>query len=411
MTAAERRLIAYTTIAHALVHSIEVTYAVLLLRIQLDFGTSDVLMGVIASIFGWAFGATAIPAGFLTDRLGSRRVLYYTFVGATGAAVLVGLSPNQWFLAGALALLGLTIGLYHPAGISLIAQGVRQRGLGLGYHGVSGNLGLALTPLIAGGLASAFDWRAAYFLMAGLAGVVALMLGATRLPVQGESEVVSPHDPLVSEGATARLATPKTNSTLVPLLLVYLAFVFNGFVYRGVITFLPSHIHDEVSANLGDALTTVALLTGAAGQYVGGALSQRVQLERLAPLIVMLAVPSLFLTGIIEGGPLVVFAAALIFFNFAGQPVFTGLIADYTPARLLGRSYGISFFASFGLASVGSTYAGFFADRWNTTSAVFTALTPFAAATLLIAATLWLISLRRPLLAPSEAESQPPVTL
>ncbi|MDP2949835.1 MAG: MFS transporter, partial [Chloroflexota bacterium] len=115
MTAAERRLIAYTTIAHALVHTIEVTYAVLLLRIQLEFGTGDVLMGVIASIFGWAFGATAIPAGFLTDRLGSRRVLYYTFVGATGAAVLVGLSPNQWFLAGALALLGLAIGLYHPA--------------------------------------------------------------------------------------------------------------------------------------------------------------------------------------------------------------------------------------------------------------------------------------------------------
>ena len=46
--------------------------------------------------------------------------------------------------------------------------------------------------------------------------------------------------------------------------------------------------------------------------------------------------------------------------------------------------------------SVGSTYAGFFASRWDTTSAVFMALAPFAALAFLMGVGLWLIWRRRP---------------
>jgi MFS family permease len=92
----------------------------------------------------------------------------------------------------------------------------------------------------------------------------------------------------------------------------------------------------------------------------------------------------------------VIAAGGFVLFSFGSQPIYTGLIADYTPGRLLGRSYGISFFAAFGLASVGSTYAGFFADRWDTTSAVFMSLVPFAAVAFLISIGLWLIWRRRP---------------
>src|SRR5439155_282111 len=82
--------------ALALTHITELSYAVLLTRIQDDFGTRDVIMGALATVFGWTFGSSAIPAGFLTDRLGSRRVLVYAFAGSSVMAVLVGLSPNAW---------------------------------------------------------------------------------------------------------------------------------------------------------------------------------------------------------------------------------------------------------------------------------------------------------------------------
>jgi len=181
---------------------------------------------------------------------------------------------------------------------------------------------------------------------------------------------------------------------MIPLLLVYAAFVLSGIVYRGVITFLPQHLEELVDKDLGGAFATVALLMGAVGQLVGGALSQRVRLERLVPVLAVLAVPALVLTGVVSGALLVVIASVFIFFYFANQPVFTGLIADYAPQGAVGRSYGFSFFAGFGLGGTGGVIAGVFVDRWDT-QAAFLGLSAFMAVTLLLSIVIWLMSERR----------------
>jgi predicted MFS family arabinose efflux permease len=402
MNAAERRLITYTAFAHALTHTVELTYPALLTRIEEDFGVGAVILGAIASVFAWAFGSSAIPAGFLTDRLGSRRVLFYAFSGATVSLVLVGLSPNEWFLAGTLALLGLCIGLYHPAGLSLMAQGVRQRGLALGLHGVSGNVGQALAPALAVALAIAVDWRLAFFALAGVAAVMAVMLSITTLPLRGEAEVLTADGeaPQHARGASASggnagepTARPAARLVM-PLLLVYGAFVLSGIVYRGAITFLPKHLEEFVDPELGGAFVTVALLMGAVGQIVGGTLSQRLRLERLAPVLVALALPALVLTGTVSGAVLVLVASVFVFFYFANQPVLTGLIADYAPPGAVGRSYGVSFFAGFGLGGTGGAIAGAFVDRWDT-AAAFLGLSAFMGVTLLLSVVIWVMSEQR----------------
>lgn len=389
MNSAERRLLGYAAAAHALVHAMELTYPALLTDIEADFGLRSVISGTLATVFGFAFGSSAIPSGFLVDRLGSRQVLVYTFAGAAVLAVLVGLSPNEWFLVAGLAGLGLSIGLYHPAGLSLLAQGVRQRGLALGFHGVAGNIGQALAPAIAIALAVAIDWRAAFFFLAALAAVLALVMATTRLPIQGEVEVLA-----TESGPDPPPSQRRANRYLIPLLIVYAAFVLSGTVYRGVITFLPKHLEDFVNQDLGGAFATVALLTGAAGQLVGGALSQRVKLERLAPAIGLLAVPALIATALLTGAPLVILASIFVFLYFANQPVFNGLIADYAPAGAVGRSYGISFFANFGLGSMGGIIAGVLVDRWDT-AAAFLGLSAFLAVTVALSVALWVMAERR----------------
>ncbi len=181
-----------------------------------------------------------------------------------------------------------------------------------------------------------------------------------------------------------------------PLLLVYGVFVLNGFIYRGSITFLPTHIEENVhisvlginEAALAGSLTTVALLAGAVGQYVGGSLSQRHVLERLAPPLALALVPALLLMSVSSGLALVAASAVFVFFNFSGQPVYNGLIAEYTPQGAMGRSYGISFFAAFGLGSAAASFAGFFAQRWGTGS-VFVSLAGFAALVMGLSLVIW----------------------
>ena len=401
MTPAERRIIAYTSAAHSLIHILEWTYAALLIKISLEFDLGFFLLGALGNVAAFTFGFGALPSGFLTDRLGSRRVLYVCMLGSGLSAVLVGISQTSVMLGIALALMGLTMGLYHPAGIALIAQRVRQRGMALGLHGVSGNLGIAVTPLLAGGLAFAFDWRAAYFFLAALAIALGLVLRAISLGDEPERAEVAP---------PPAERTERGSGSFMPLMLIYGVFVLNGFIYSASRTFLPTHISSEGSEAIGDSLATVALLMGAVGQYIGGSLSQRFPLERLAPLMAIMVVPCLIIMGVTSGALLVVAAGGFVMFSFGSQPIYTGLIADYTPGRLLGRSYGLTFFAAFGLASVGSTYAGFFADRWDSTSAVFVALAPFAALAFLLGVGLWVIWRRRP--RPEEtALREPPPSL
>ncbi len=392
MNQTERRLIAYIAAAHALTHITELSYAVLLTRIQDDFGTRDVVMGALATVFGWTFGSSAIPAGFLTDRLGSRRVLVYAFAGSSVMAVLVGLSPNAWVLAATLAGLGLTIGLYHPAGLSAVAQGVSRRGIALGFHGVAGNLGQVLAPAIAVGLAIAVDWRAGFFCIAGLSALLAIILSRAHLPVHGDSEVLSPEE--VAEPPLQEASAPIANRLLTPLLLTYGAFVLGGVVYRGVVTYLPKHLEELVSEDFGGAFVAIAFIMGAIGQLVGGWLSQGIRLERMAPVIAAAAVPALILMAILSGALLVIASSAFVFFYFANQPVFTGLIADYSPPGAVGRSYGVSFFAGFGIGSLGGVIAGALVDTWDT-EAAFWGLSIFMALVVVLSFALWALAERR----------------
>jgi len=384
----ERRVISYAMAAHGLVHIMELTYPALLSRIEDDFGIRAVITGAIATIFGWAFGSTAIPAGFLTDRLGSRRVVVYAFSGAAVMAVLVGLSPNAWFLAAALMGLGLAIGLYHPAGLSLMSQGVRQRGTALGLHGFAGNVGQALAPALAVGLAALLDWRLAFFVVAALAAAMALAFAFTRLNLPGGSEVVE------QAAAEQRSGHRRGRSYLAPLLLVYASFVVGGTVYRGAITYLPKHLEDFVDKDFGGAFVTVALIMGAVGQLIGGSVSQRWPLERIAPLVGLAALPALFFTGIVTGPALVPVCSLFVFLYFANQPVFTGLIADYSPRGAIGRSFGISFFSGFGLGSTGGVIAGALVDRWDT-QAAFLGLSAFMALSVVLSFLIWGMAERR----------------
>ncbi len=100
------------------------------------------------------------------------------------------------------------------------------------------------------------------------------------------------------------------------------------------------------------------------------------------------------LTGVVSGALLVVIASVFLFFYFANQPVFTGLIADYAPPGAVGRSYGVSFLAGFGLGGTGGVIAGVLVDRWDT-QAAFLGLAAFMAVTLILSVVIWLMAEQR----------------
>ena len=393
----ERRIVVTISGAHALIHATELAYAALLLRIEAEFGTDLLLLGVLANVGGFAFGLAALPSGFLVDRLGSVRVLQLTLAGASVAALLVALSPSEIVLGVTLALLGLTTGLYHPAGFALLAR-TKRRTRNVGLHGVIGNLGVAVAPVLLSGIALASDWRVAYVTLSALA--VVGLLYALRLPRGGALSMGpglgSPEAGVADAGAwdvgdgvagpePAGAGRPTAGSGpaaarrrvarlwWIPLAVVYLANVIQGFVYRGSVTFIPTHIEEQITGSLlgvsgtglAGALTTVALLGGALGWYVGGILADRLPRYPLVMATWMATVPMLLAISASDGGLLILVTFIFVVTNFAMAPALVTLIADYSPPGRMGSSFGVMFFLSFGLGSFAATLAGFTAEEWG----------------------------------------------
>lgn len=113
----------------------------------------------------------------------------------------------------------------------------------------------------------------------------------------------------------------------------------------------------------GGLFTTMVLLVGMAGQYMGGHFSDKRRKTRLYLLFNLVSLPFMTLIGLLSGMMVVVIAAVFSLFHFANQPVENNLIAQYTPSRLRSSSYGLKFFLTFGIGAFATGFAGYIADR------------------------------------------------
>lgn len=361
----EKQIVAYTSACHGLVHIFELTFGVVLLGIAVEFGVGLFIMGILANIFGFAFGVTALPSGYLADRMSERWLLIMCCLGMGAASIAVGLSPNVYLLGAALFALGVAIGILHPTGAAFVARISPHRGQGFGYFGIGGNLGIALGPIMAGVIASALGWRASYFIFA----IPAIFLGVLFY-LSGRMQLPS------SEAASTQAITEKVSLRpfILLLILVFAAQVLNGFIYRGMVTFLPAYLAERTNFSflgldslfVAGSLTTFALIFGVGGMFLSGYLSDRKRPEALAVLIALLNIPVLMLIGNASGLMLIIFASTFAFIHFMGQPVYNSLVAEYSPNEWRGRMYGISFFCAFGFGSFSTSLLGYIAEKLDT---------------------------------------------
>jgi MFS family permease len=352
------------------VHACVLLLPPLFVDVRRAFGVGLLAVGAVANGMYLAFGVAALPGGWLADRLGSRRMLAVSAGGCGAACAAAALAPGFGIFAAALIALGAFAGLHHPSGLSLVSRRVPapQRGRALGIHGLGGALGEALAPAAAVAAARAFGWRYGF----GLAALLALGSAALAVSLPRASSPLSPATEAVPAAPRRRpgdLARVLAGFWRVPALRwLLLAGVAAGFVYRGVLTFLPLHFTDAAGAPLaGASLITLVLLAGTAAQLWGGALSDRLPRERLFLVEVMLAAPVLLLLGLgSPGSGAVVLVLCFGFLWSLAQPLAAALAAAHAAAADLGLLYGVQLTLSFGVGSFAASFGAALAARGGT---------------------------------------------
>lgn len=129
--------------------------------IQADLGISERGMGLILGCWYWSYAVLQVPAGWVTDQLGSKRALLLFVVVWSALTGLAGLSAGYagllivWSLMGA-AQTGLVPGAAKAVGGWLPPT---ERAFGSGMIGASMALGGAAAPFVAAWLLEWFTWR------------------------------------------------------------------------------------------------------------------------------------------------------------------------------------------------------------------------------------------------------------
>jgi DHA1 family multidrug resistance protein-like MFS transporter len=127
--------------------------------------------GAIGTVFSVALVAELLvlyPAGSAADRFGRRPIMILSMAALAIVVSTLGLAPNPLILAGVMALLGIASGYAGvPPGAMLadVAPGERS-GTAVGMFRFAGDVGFVLGPLVGGFAASAFGFRAAFWIAA-----------------------------------------------------------------------------------------------------------------------------------------------------------------------------------------------------------------------------------------------------
>ena len=173
----DRAIVGLVSLAHAMVHTYELSIPILIPLWLEAFQVDRATIGVVVAIGYGLFGLGALPGGVLSDRFGSRRLIAGCLFGMAASFVVLSLAPSILAVGFALVCWGVAASVYHPSGLSLISTGVEARGNAFAYHGIAGNVGIALGPLAVTLLLLVADWRTVAIVLAApavVAGLVAL---------------------------------------------------------------------------------------------------------------------------------------------------------------------------------------------------------------------------------------------
>jgi len=148
-----------------------------------EWGADPVQIGVILGSMGIGMAVVQAPAGHLADRVGSRPVMWASWLtGLTAAAVMAFANSLEAFVVG-LFLYGLTSFVVAP--MNSYATSVRGKwsvARALTIISAFFNLGAVIGPILGGVIGTRYGLRTVYGIAAGIFVVSTLIILATRRP-------------------------------------------------------------------------------------------------------------------------------------------------------------------------------------------------------------------------------------
>ena len=376
------------SLGHALTHWYPATFYLLLPLIGKELGLSYGEIGSVLSCQYLAGAIVNIPGGIFVDTVGRKGLLMAASLFWIGFPYLImGFSHSYWMILACATLVGIGNNIWHPSAIPWLANRFPQRkGLVMSIHGMGGNVGDAVAPLVVGALLAVLNWRNVVVINV-LPGV---LLATFTLIYLGRK--TSDDDTGIDDGDSGISGLERLRmfgALLKNRALITLAAgsAFRTMTQGALLTFLPIYLGREMGypTQWIGACMFALQAGGFIAAPIAGHLSDRIGRRQIIVSSMAMSAVVIFLMLFAGGtGWFVMFVSVLGFFLFAVRAVLQAWLLDATPPAMGGSAIGLLFASqAFGQA-VGPVSAGIVADHYGLMGAFYFLATTIVIANLLV---------------------------
>lgn len=350
---------------------------------HLDKGTQ----GWIISAFFLSYAGFQIPGGFLADKFGPRKVMFFAiiwwsiFTSLTGLAFDIGIIPAFAVMLCIRFLFGIGEGSFPASSWKCISTyfPLKERGRATAIQSTVNTLGPAVATFVAAAIIAALGWRWVFILL-GVPGVaVAFGIRYFCRDNYRDCPVITSQEIEELEADEAEQAAKVINQVAgekIPFIdilkrvelwqLALIWFLFD-ITFWGFTTWLPSYLRDARGLTLGQIgiWGSVPYLFGALGTLMGGYVSDKFMSIRNWIYIAASIIAALFLYLMFKAESLmmtVAFQCSASLFMFFAMGIFWGILMHTISANIMGRASGIVNFGGQLAGVVAAPVMGYLVD-------------------------------------------------
>ena len=331
-------------VTHALVHAAGNMRSTLYPDIKEDFQLNNFQIGVISAVPPLSQAIFSIPAGWISDRFGAKKVIALSMIMAALGALIAGFSITPWMFVVAAVLFTLTSTFYHPPAHSYSARtsSLKDRAKAMGFLNAGGTFGISLGPLSVSILLSlGLVWRQVYqfWVIPIILGIVFLLM--VKTDPEGErngnnhQEKADPDEP---------------TSLLTREFMLYIASrgvrMFGMSMFAPFLSLYLSEIRGWSTVQIG-LMFGISGVLGLVGSPVGGYMATRFGEKRW--VILSMALASTFFIAAFYVPGVYPFMMVYLLYRLCGimsMPGQAAITAKLSPPSQMGMGFALTFMPS-----------------------------------------------------------------
>ncbi len=334
-------------------YSVRLGYSVVLPEMIRDLGFSRTAGGSIFNAYLFSYILLTPLTGFLTDRLGGRRVITCCAFILGAGIILMGPVKSLWTACFFYAVVGIgASGMWTPI-ITVVQRWftTKRRGLALGILSTSYGLGFATMGVVFPWIVKYFSWRYSWYFL-GAGALVMVAANAVFLRSNPESAGYLPwgqNEPISQNGPEQENDLEGVSLSVVfkskTFWLIGLSYFCISYSLYGITTFMVDYARYQLGLPLEKAsfLATIHGICQIIGVLTILPLSD--YLGRRTTLIISNSFITACLAGIIFSGEswvmLYVFVGIMAIFYGVTFPMYGACAGDYFPKEVMGTVIGV----------------------------------------------------------------------